>query len=148
MDGDNINMPKSTTGGERLDKKFSELSKELFDILYSQQADFQQELLKKGIYDSFTDKPKEDLPCDDIKLFSYHLQQMISELGEVLSSDKRWKSYRNDTSPEMIEHKKEELADCFIVMMNICLFSGLSSKDILGAVAAKINQNWIRIMSK
>lgn len=121
---------------------------EAFEVLYSQQTDFQKELIKKGVYDRFMDEHIEDLPHDDIYLFSYHLQQMISELGEVLSTDKRWKSYRKDTTPEMLEHKKEELADCFIVLMNICLFSGLSSKDILGAVAAKINQNWIRIMSK
>ena len=148
MDGDNINMPKATTGGERLGKKFSELSKELFDILYDQQVDFQQELLRSGKYNGFTNSPEEKLPEDDTRLFSYHIQQLLSEMGEVLASDKRWKSHRNETTKDMLEHKKEELADCMIVLMNLCIFSGLSSKDVLGAVAAKINQNWIRIMSK
>lgn len=148
MNGDNINMPKAATGGERLGKKFSELSKELFDILYDQQVDFQQELLRSGKYNGFTNNLEERLPEDDTRLFSYHMQQMLSEMGEVLASDKRWKSYRNETTKDMLEHKKEELADCMIVLMNLCIFSGLSSKDVLGAVAAKINQNWIRIMSK
>lgn len=148
MEGDNVNVPKAATGGDRLGKKFSELSKELFEILYDQQVDFQQELVNKGKYNAFTDKQNAKLPCDDIHLFSYHMQQMMSELGEVLAADKRWKNYRNETTEEMLEHKKEELADCMIVLMNLCIFSGLSANEVLGAVACKINENFIRIRSK
>ena len=148
MEGDNMNALKSTTGDERLGKKFSELSKELFEILYGQQVEFQQELVNKGKYNDFTDKRGAKLPSDDIHLFSYHMQQMMSELGEVLAADKRWKNYRNETTPEMLEHKKEELADCMIVFMNLCIFSGLSVDEVLGAVARKINENFIRIRSK
>lgn len=142
---DNINFPKSHTA---LGKTFHEIAKELFDNLYDEQVSFQQMLLDTGKYDNFTDNPNEKLPVDDIRLFSYHVQQIVSEIGEVLAADKRWKSHRSDTSQEMLEHKKEELADILIVFMNLCIFSGISSKEILGAVARKINENYIRIKSK
>lgn len=142
---DNINFPKSHTA---LGKTFHEIVKELFDNLYDEQVSFQQMLLDTGKYDNFTDNPNEKLPVDDVRLFSYHIQQIVSEIGEVLAADKRWKSHRSETSQEMLEHKKEELADILIVFMNLCIFSGISSKEILGAVARKINENYIRIKSK
>lgn len=131
-----------------LGKSFSDLSKELFDNLFDEQVNFQQMLLDSGKYDNFTDNAKKRLPVDDVRLFSYHMQQIMSELGEVLAADKRWKSHRNETSSEMLEHKKEELADCLIVFMNLCIFSGISSREILEVVARKINENYIRIKSK
>lgn len=131
-----------------LGKSFSDLSKELFDNLFDEQVNFQQMLLDSGKYDNFTDNTEKRLPVDDVRLFSYHMQQIMSELGEVLAADKRWKSHRNETSNEMLEHKKEELADCLIVFMNLCIFSGISSREILEVVARKINENYIRIKSK
>ncbi len=135
-------------GSTDVDCKMEKRIMEAFECLYYSQINFQQELVNKGKYVGFTDKENKTLPTDDPKLLSYHIQAMLSELGEVLAADKRWKNYRNETTPEMLEHKKEELADCFIVLMNMCIFSGLSSREVLGAVASKINENYIRIMSK
>lgn len=135
-------------GGTGVVCEMKERIMEAFESLYYSQINFQQELVNRGKYVGFTDKENKTLPVDDPKLFSYHMQAMLSELGEVLAADKRWKNYRNETTTEMLEHKKEELADCFIVFMNMCIFSGLSSGEILGAVASKINENYIRIMSK
>lgn len=121
---------------------------DLFELIYNQQCEFQQLLLDKKMYEGFTKHSNSKLPYDDVELTSYHMQQLISEIGEVLATDKRWKNYRNDTSEEMLNHKKEELADCFIVLINLCLFSGLSAKDLVGAIIEKQNKNYIRIKSK
>lgn len=145
MEQENVLRGESSTG---IDCEMKERVLEAFESLYYSQVGFQQELVNKGKYAGFTDRALLKLPDDDPKLFSYHMQQMMSELGEVLAADKRWKNYRNETTPEMLEHKKEELADCFIVLMNLYIFSGFTSEEILGAVASKINENYIRIMSK
>ena len=93
-----------------------------FESIYKKQIEFQKMVCKKSPYEFEV----LDLPEDNVKGCSYHLQQLVSEIGEVLSADKRWKSYRNSKNDS--ENKKEEIADCFIVLMNVAIFSGLSLK--------------------
>lgn len=125
------------------------MSKTLTD-LFSQQAENQREMLKKGMYDKFVDNGYEigvsGFPVDRPILSSYHIQQLVSEIGEVLDADKRWKNFRNDKYDK--DAKAEELADCFIVLMNVCMFSGLDGEDMekaildkLDKVSARINEN-------
>lgn len=78
-----------------------------------------------------------DLPVDNVNLASYHIQQLMSEIGEVLDADKRWKNFRNDEYNPY--NKLEELADCFIVLMNIVMFSGFNGEELAEAVYNKIN---------
>lgn len=112
-----------------------------FDECFRRQVEFQNELIKNGKYDFHCD----ELPCDCVKGFSYHIQQLMSEIGEVLESDKRWKAYRSDKFDEM--HKLEEIADCFIVLMNIAIFSGFDSIDILREIENKLDENAKRVHS-
>lgn len=92
-------------------------------------------LLNSGKYRSFTDR--EDVePVDDPKLCSYHVQQLMSEIGEVLEADKRWKNFRDDKYDK--DEKAEEIADCFIVLMNIAMFSGMSASELYDTISAKI----------
>lgn len=125
------------------------MSKTLTD-LFSQQVENQREMLKKGMYDKFVDNGYEigvaGLPVDRPVLSSYHIQQLVSEIGEVLDADKRWKNFRNEKYDK--DAKAEELADCFIVLMNVCMFSGLDGEDMekaildkLDKVTARINEN-------
>ena len=122
------------------------MSKTLTD-LFVQQADNQQEMLKNGMYDKFVDNGYQivetGLPVDRPMLASYHVQQLVSEIGEVLDADKRWKNFRNDKYDK--DAKAEELADCFIVLMNICMFSGLSGEDMEQAISSKIDKVSARI---
>ena len=76
------------------------------------------------------------MPCDDVSLSSYHIQQLMSEIGEVLECDKRWKNYRNDKFDK--DAKLEELADCFIELLNIAMFSDFSAKELSQAIENKI----------
>ena len=118
-----------------------------FDALFDSQAENQRMMFERGMY-GFVDNPEVDgkyteLPIDEPKLASYHIQQLVSEIGEVLDADKRWKNFRNDFYNR--DAKLEELADCFIVLMNISMFSGFSANEIYNAISSKIEEVGIRI---
>lgn len=117
-----------------------------FQSLFQKQVDFQNTLIDQGKYNQFMKETTETAPSDDIGICSYHIQQLISEIGEVLSSDKRWKSHRSDKY-DMV-NKLEELADCFIVLMNIVMFSGFDGDDLVYAILTKMKINKERIVKE
>jgi NTP pyrophosphatase (non-canonical NTP hydrolase) len=78
-------------------------------------------------------------PQDNVKWFSYHIQAIQEEIGEVLKADKRWKTHRNAHYDKA--NKLEELADLFITAINIALFSGFGHQEIEQAIINKINEN-------
>ena len=104
--------------------------------IYKKQVEYQNSIADK--YDFNIDK----LPSDITDGFSYHIQHLISEIGEVLEADKRWKNLRNNKFN--IEQKKEEIADCFIVLMNIAIFSGIDEKELEDSIVNKIEANFKR----
>lgn len=115
-----------------------------FSELYNLQINNQEKMLRKGMYGE--KYSKDVLPTDNIELASYHIQQLMSEIGEVLDADKRWKNFRNDKySPN---DKLDELADCFIVLMNIVMYSGFTSREVSEAIYNKINVVYKRIMGE
>lgn len=81
----------------------------------------------------------EQLPIDDISWFSYHMQAMTEELGEVLKADKRWKTHRN--SQYNPSEKAQELADVYITVLNMVMFSGCSFEDFMEIVVNKQMEN-------
>lgn len=108
--------------------------KELFDI----QAGNQREMLKAGMYAGQVGGVIDaELPMDSVSLSSYHIQQLVSEVGEILTADKRWKSHRQDNYNS--QDKLEEIADCFIVAMNIAMFSGFDGEDVTKAIIDKLD---------
>lgn len=104
--------------------------------LFTQQMTNQKKLICNGIYNHYKERATKTVPVDDISLASYHLQQLMSEIGEVLQADKRWKSFRNETHDK--KGKLEELADCFIVLMNVAMFSGYDGNEVTDAIEQKI----------
>ena len=110
-----------------------------FNAIYNEQISFQKEVCKKKPYNF----PVGNLPEDNVNIFSQHIQQLMSEIGEILSADKRWKNFRNDKLD--LENKKEEIADCFIVLMNVAIFSGFSAIEIEEMILNKISQNFKRL---
>lgn len=111
------------------------MANDSFKSIFDSQRLNQIFLLSNGKYDAFTDK-RDAEPVDDSKLCSYHIQQLMSEIGEVLEADKRWKNFRNEKYDE--DAKADEIADCFIVLMNIAMFSGMSAEDLYNAIENKI----------
>jgi NTP pyrophosphatase (non-canonical NTP hydrolase) len=84
----------------------------------------------------------EVVPEDDVKWFSYHIQAMVEELGELMKSDKRWKNIRNERYDK--EEKLDELSDCFITLMNIAMYSGFYPSQVQEAIYNKIEKNFKR----
>lgn len=68
------------------------------------------------------------------------------EIGEVLKADKRWKTHRNDHYDP--ENKLVEIADCLITLMNVTMYSGFTSEQLVNAVLDKITENTIKLDAK
>lgn len=109
-----------------------------FEGIYKKQIEFQKKMNELHPYEF----PVKNIPEDNVHVCSYQIQQLISEVGEVLSADKRWKNFRNGKND--IENKREEIADCFIVLMNIAIYSGMSAQDLESSICNKINENFKR----
>lgn len=82
-------------------------------------------------------------PGDNLYQFSYHIQAMVEELGEVMKADKRWKTHRNARYEH--DEKVDEIADVFITAMNIAIHSGLTADEMEQAIVNKINENYERL---
>lgn len=106
--------------------------------LFERQKKNQEHMLRSGMYNDYVDMltRTKDLPFDFPLLSSYHIQQLVSEIGEVLDADKRWKNFRNTKFEP--DAKLEEIADCFIVLMNVAMFSGFTGEQLVKAIADKI----------
>lgn len=104
-----------------------------FEEIFQKQMQNQNRMLALGLYEN---ENVVEVPFDNVKISSYHIQQLISEIGEVLSADKRWKNFRNEKYDK--ENKLEEIADCFIVLMNIAMFSGISYDMLIEKLNEKI----------
>lgn len=107
-----------------------------FESMFQRQKDNQQMLIDIGTYNAYKSSDIIDIPQDDVGLCSYHVQQLMSEIGELLEADKRWKNFRNKQFDKLA--KKEEIADCFIVLMNIAMFSGIDGEEMQRAISKKI----------
>ena len=110
-----------------------------FNTVYDLQKRFQAD--ECAVY---TDMDK--LPIDNPEMFKYHCMFLMEELGELIKTDKRWKHFRNTKYDR--EDKLSELADCFICLMNIALFSGFNGEEIREAVINKIFKNYSRLYAE
>ena len=116
-----------------------------FGSAFTKQLRNQQALVDKHTYDDYMSSNDyfelidcdASLPYDSVQLCSYHVQQLMSEIGEVLDADKRWKNFRNEKYDP--DAKLDEIADCMIVLMNIAIFSGFNATDVMSAVNAKLD---------
>lgn len=84
-----------------------------------------------------------ELPVDNSNLFIYHVTALQEEIGELLKVDKRWKTHRNDSFNK--EEKLKEMADCYITLINMAIYSGFSPIDIMNAISHKIEENNNRV---
>lgn len=114
-----------------------------FKKVYEKQGENQRDMLKLGMYDkshcsesTYKDRYNVELPIDDVRLASYHIQQLMSEVGELLDADKRWKNFRNEKYDKGA--KLDELVDCYIELFNISMFSGFSAEDVYNAILKKL----------
>lgn len=114
-----------------------------FDFLYNLQLGFQKEVCNKAKYKQEISVDK--LPLDNVELFQFHCLALLEEIGELVKSDKRWKNFRNKNYDKA--NKTEEIADCFIVLMNICIYSGITSDEMVSTLVDKMLDNFDRLYS-
>lgn len=82
------------------------------------------------------------LPVDSRLDFRDQICLMAEELGELAKTDKRWRKER--TKPD--GDKLDEIADVFIVAMNLSMFSGFTYEDIIKAIEDKLSRNEQRFL--
>ena len=81
-----------------------------------------------------------DVPTDDPNMLAHHLLGLVTEIGEVAQADKRWKRNKRNDHFDYNE-KLKEIADCFIFLINVCLYSNISFYQLLTATESKIEEN-------
>lgn len=111
-----------------------------FKDIYKEQIKFQDKV--KDSYDFEVG----DLPSDIVQGFSYNIQHLVSEVGEVLEADKRWKSMRKSKYDR--QAKIQEICDCFIVLMNVAIYSGVEPEELETELLYKLAVNRTRLESK
>ena len=116
-----------------------------FSMVWEKQQTNQQIMTDLGMYDGFMPGVEDGpvLPADVPSMFSYQVQGEMSELGELLEADKRWKNMRNGHFDA--DEKLVELADCFIYLMNVAMWSGYTREDVLNAIEDKVQTVRTRI---
>lgn len=87
-----------------------------------------------------------DIPKDDPNEMAHHLLGLVTEVGEVSQADKRWKKNKRNKHYNFHE-KLDEIADCFIFLLNVCIYSDITPWQILNAIDRKINENKRRFKS-
>lgn len=102
--------------------------------MFKMQQELQAEMLDKGT------------PKDSVEDFKYSVLALISELGEVLDADRRWKNIRGKAVS--FEEKKEELCDCMAFMINMILYSGISAELFCDEFIKKNKKNFERIRTQ
>ena len=74
-------------------------------------------------------------PKDSVEDFHYSITALVSEIGEVLSADKRWKNARNAHYDR--NEKLFELVDCMAFLINAIQYSGFTAEEFYEAFANK-----------
>lgn len=112
---------------ERLELSDSDKLTELFEM----QKNLQGQMFGK------------ETPIDSVEDYHYSMTALVSEIGEVLSADKRWKNARNSYYSR--EEKLEELVDCMAFLINAILYSGYTPDEFYKAFVEKNKKNFERI---
>ena len=83
------------------------------------------------------------IPWNVPQIAAYNVLHLTTEVSEILQADKRWKSIRKDHVDE--QNKLEEIADCFICLFNVAIWSGFEAQEVLDAILEKSNTYTERI---
>lgn len=88
-----------------------------------------------------------EVPTDDPEMLAHHMLGLITEVGEIAQADKRWKKNKRNVYYDP-NNKLEEIADAFIFLVNICLYSNVSCEDFIKAVESKVDTNISRYLKE
>lgn len=74
-------------------------------------------------------------PVDSVPDFHYSMTALVTEIGEVMTADKRWKNARAGYYNK--EEKLEEFADCMAFLVNAIMYSGFNADEFYEAFSKK-----------
>ena len=98
---------------------------DMLQYIFSCQKDLQKNLLDV------------ELPNDRPDLISPYALGLVSEIGEVLQADKRWKAGMSKTGGDDKRHDHEEvvgeLTDCLLFFINLCLACNVDYEELFGS---------------
>ena len=114
--------------------------------LYLLQLENQMLMIKNKVYDNHLLEGIEQIPADNPGMTSYHMLHLLSELGEVLEADKRWKSHRRDKFD--LNEKQDEIMDLLIISLNLAIYSGIEINDLEQKLLDKMLTNRKRLEEK
>ena len=101
---------------------------------YEKQIEFQKLL-------GFTDIPK-----DDPEMLIHNLFSMVTEIAEVATEDKRWKKNGRNLFYDRT-NKKKEIADVFIFLLNVLIYSNITLEEFTDSVLEKQKENFNRFLN-
>ena len=86
------------------------------------------------------------LPTKNYDLIRESALGIFAELGEVLSVDKNWKTWRTDKHSYDENDLKEEIADVWIFLINLTLSNNIDSDEIIELINKKQRKNLYRFL--
>lgn len=87
-----------------------------------------------------------DIPKDDPEMLIHNLFGMVTEISEVATEDKRWKKNGRNLFYDKI-NKKKEIADVFIFLLNVLIYSDISIEEFTDSVLEKQKENFNRFLN-
>ena len=84
-----------------------------------------------------------EVPSDNPDKFMEQICLLGEEVGEVLQNDKRYRTVRDNKYDR--DEKLKELADVYIVVMNLFMWSGFDAKTAADAINDRMQYNVDRI---
>ena len=78
-------------------------------------------------------------PVDNPLKMMLHCSSLVTEIGEVMQSDTRWKKYigKEEGYEYSSKDKILEFCDCLNYLVNMCLFSNIDFEDLIAAYNIK-----------
>lgn len=113
--------------------------KDWFEEVYEKQTDLQHKISNCSEGDDIR---------SPVAMYNSATAAMV-EIGEMLQEDTRWKKTVTGSTRQPVydRHKVlEELADVFIYLLNVGIYSGFSSKEIETVIDYTINKNIKRLI--
>lgn len=114
------------SGMKKMTTKFLGEIKNLKDIFEAQK---ERQLVITG----------DNTPVDDPLQMMLHCSCLVTEIGELMQEDKRWKMYIGDTERYDFNYNKklEEFVDVLNYFVNMCLFSDVDFEELISAYNEK-----------
>jgi NTP pyrophosphatase (non-canonical NTP hydrolase) len=114
-----------------------------FQEIYDKQLIFEDLVISKN--KNWPDKKLNEFSEDEKVAYTKEMVLYLhKELGEVLDAVGNYRMHKTKREDPKVKEIPEEVADCFIFVLNLALTHGLTAEDLLDIVVAKQAKNFRR----